>query len=310
MIMYMKKYLIAIAVAAVSLASCSEKVEPVNGTDEAKYVPVEIASVEIPATKAVVSGTGFSDGASIGTFLFTQNSTSTPYYSGSTNVKYSKGSGNSWTSTTPLKVSATTGDLYAYYPYTDGVANITNISITNADDWMYAEKKTINSSSGSVSLTMKHALAYVEVTIKKTSDYVGTANLTKITFSAPSQTKPSIAASGTFNATSGKVSGTAADVSFTVGSDSGAEITTSGYTHDCLFIPTKADNTNRQAVKLTFKIGSVDKSIDLTGASGVQFTPGVKSTVTITLSPKSLTLESVGITDWTTGTSSSGTIDS
>lgn len=304
----MKKYFIAIAVAAVSLASCSEKVEPVNGTDEVKYVPVEIASVEIPATKAVVSGTGFSDGASIGTFLY-QEKTNTAYYTGSTNVEYSKGS-SGWTSTTPLKVSATKGDLYAYYPYKDGVTDITSISITNAEDWMYAEKKTIDNSSASVSLTMKHALAYVEVTIKKTTDYVGTANLSMITFStAPSSNKPTIAASGTLNAKAGTVSGTAEDVSFYVGSDSGAEITTSGYTHDCLFIPT-AENSNRQAVKLTFTIGGKDKSINLTGTSGVKFASGVKSTVTITLSPKGLTLDSVAITDWTTGTSSSGTIDS
>lgn len=309
----MKKYFIAIAVAAVSLASCSEKVEPVNGTDEAKYVPVEIASVEIPATKAVVSGTEFSEGSSIGTFLCAQNST-TAYSSGSTNVKYSKGSDNNWTSTTPLMVSATKGDLYAYYPYKDGVSDITSISITNAEDWMYAENQTIDNTSGAVSLTMKHALAYVEVTIKKTTDYVGTANLSKITFSGLTpQTRPYIAASGNFNAKAGTVSGIAADVSFDVGSDSGAEITTSGYKHDCLFIPTKS-NTNRQEVKLTFTIGGKDKSIDLTGTSstgnGIKFAPGVKSTVTITLSPKGLTLDSVAITEWTNGTSSSGTIDS
>lgn len=304
----MKKYFIAIAVVAVSLASCSEKVEPVNGTDEAKYVPVEIASVGIPGTKAVVSGTSLPSNSSIGTFLCVKDQTSA-YYDGSMNVKYVESSGK-WSAATPLKVSATQGDLYAYYPFTStGVTGLT-INVTNTTDWMYATKQTINNTSGAATLSMEHALALVSVSIKKTSDFVGDAKLTKIKFS-----DPNIAASGTLNVADGSfTNATKADVSFTIGTDSsGDSITTEGTTYDCLFVPTST-STAAQSVTLTFTINESEKSITFSADSGnaqkVKFNKGVKSTIDITLSPKGLVVNSVGVTQWTTGTSSSGTIDS
>ncbi|MDO4824373.1 MAG: fimbrillin family protein [Bacteroidales bacterium] len=159
---------------------------------------------------------------------------------------------------------------------------------------MYASKQeqTITDlTAANTNLTMNHALARVAITVIN-NGYTGAAKLSEIKFA---DAKTSL--SGSLDATTGAISGTTrADVTLTVPSDN-QTITSDGTTYECLLVPSEIKD-GRQDVWLYLTIDGDDKFLYLSGNNGVIFKPGVKSTVTITLSNTGIALKSVSINDW------------
>ena len=308
----MKKSYISILIAAITasvLVCCSKQSEtdpkiPENG--DGQYQSLELTSVRESEfqSKAVVDGEVFPEDGHIGLFLFADAAASQAYGEGYENVDYSYNSQKGkWTASPSIKVGSTPGYLYGYYPYKAGTqqqpVNIKAIQVAssfNGDDVMYAtpQDPITAQTAGNVSVTMKHALARVAITVVN-KGYTGDAKLQSIKFAGAE-----IAESGTLNAVDGTITATKAQaVTLTVPEASQAIATGSGSIYECLLVPS-AVKEGRQNVALTLKIDGQEKSANLTGDNGVIFGSGVKSRIVINLSNSGISVASVSIDDWQT----------
>ena len=288
----------ASAVAAVALLTgCSTENDIENGKDGLASLELSSVSSSDILTRAVIDGTTFpTDKGNIGLFLYADDEASKAYGDGYENVQYSyndiKGK---WTASPSIKVGSMPGYLYGYYPYNAANTDIKAIPVTssvNGDDVMYASQQDpiTDLTAANTSIKMNHALARVSITVKN-NGYAGAAKLSKIKFSGAE-----IAPEGTLNALDGSVTATKSEVALDVTGDAQA-ITTAGTIYECLLVPSKAVD-GRQTVTLSLTIDGQVKSLTLSGNNGVIFKPGVKSTVTITLSNTGIALKSVSINDW------------
>ena len=289
---------LAIAAVATLLAGCAKS--PIEGASDGQLTDLELASIRSTETKAAIDGTNFPEEGEIGLFLFKDELAETPYgESGYTNVKYAYNSIKSkWTASPAIKVGSTPGHLFGYYPYDSEVANIKAIPVTsslNGDDVMYASKQEqpiTDLTAANTSIKMNHALARVAIKVIN-NGYTGDAKLSRIKFE-----DAMIASSGTLNAIDGSITASKADeVALSVPTAEQPIATGDGTTYECLLVPSE-ENDERQTVTLSLTIDGQVKSLTLSGNNGVIFKPGVKSTVTITLSNTGIALKSVSINDW------------
>lgn len=155
----MKKnfYFVMAAVAAMSMASCSQDEMPsVNEIAKQDAGPVELGVSQIGLEKATtrsgISGTAFSGTESVGVFIFDSSISSGAaqsadnYLKGSVttptlNVKYQRTQHGaeppytySWDAADPIILSTTVGKVYAYYPWTTGYTDATAIPVSVAAD--------------------------------------------------------------------------------------------------------------------------------------------------------------------------------
>ncbi|MDO4824305.1 MAG: fimbrillin family protein, partial [Bacteroidales bacterium] len=286
----------AVAVVAL-LTGCSTENDLENGKDGLASLELSSVSSSDMLTRAVIDGKGFpTDKGDIGLFLYANEDASKKYGDGYANVQYSYNSTKSkWTASPSIKVGSTSGYLYGYYPYDSEVADIKAIPVVsslNGDDVMYASQQDpiTDQTAANTSIKMNHALARVCITVVN-KGYTGNAKLSKIKFSGAE-----IAPEGTLNALDGSVTATKSEVTLDVTGDA-QTITTSGTNYECLLVPSKAVES-KQEVTLTLTIDGEDKTLTLSGDNGVVFKPGVKSTVTITLSNTGIALRTVSIEDW------------
>ncbi|MCQ2084252.1 MAG: fimbrillin family protein [Bacteroidaceae bacterium] len=292
---------LAFAVAAALLAGCAKSpIEEVKTSEQ--FTNLELAYVGATETKAAIDGKTFPEDGEIGLFLFKDELAETPYgESGYTNVKYAYNSIKSkWTASPAIKVGSIPGHLFGYYPYDSEVANIKAIPVTsslNGDDVMYASKQEqpiTDLTAANTSIKMNHALARVAIKVIN-NGYTGDAKLSSIKFE-----DATIASSGTLNAIDGSISASKADdVALSVPATEQTIATGDGTTYECLLVPSEINN-ERQDVWLYLTIDGQEKNLKLSGGNGVIFKPGVKSTVTITLSNTGIALKSVSINDWQT----------
>ena len=294
--MNIKHISLAFAAVAALLAGCAKS--PVEKSDEnGQLSDLELAYVGATETKAAIDGTTFPTEGEIGLSLFKDEAAATPYgESGYTNVKYSYNSTKEkWTADPSIKVGSTPGYLYGYYPYSSTATDIKAIPVNsslNGDDVMYATpvKDVTDQTAAQTSLTMNHALARVSITVKN-NGYTGEAKLSKIKLEGAE-----IAPSGTLNAIDGSITATKSSVTLDV-TGNAQTITAAGTIYECLLVPSKVIS-DKQKVTLTLTIDGKDKTLTLSGDNGVVFKPGVKSTVTITLSNTGIALRTVSIEDW------------
>lgn len=187
----MKKTLIITSVLALLFLSCTKQEE----ADTLNARSALSIKVGITATKAIISGTLFPDGSSIGVQV--RKTGQYNYQAGTmTNIMYTyTASTTSWATATPLYLTNTPGEVYAYYPYvsvTDNMSAFTTIPVTidatattgSETDYMYATPLTgLNSVSNatgknSASLVMNHAFTQISFYIYKVN-YSGTGSLTQ-----------------------------------------------------------------------------------------------------------------------------------
>ena len=286
--------LAALAIVAV-LTGCTKN--PIEAPSDSKgLADLELASVNSVQTKAAIDGTTFPADGEIGLFLFENETATQAYGDGYENIKYTYNSTKEkWTASPSIKVGSTPGYLYGYYPYISTTTDIKAIPVAsslNGDDVMYAEKvsNVTDATASQTAITMNHALARVSITVKN-NGYTGDAKLTKIKFYGAE-----IAPTGTLNAIDGKITAEKDEVSLDVTGDA-QTITAAGTTYECLLVPSEVE-TNKQTVTLTLTIDGVDNTATLSGDNGVILAQGTQSTITITLSNKGISIQTVSVEDW------------
>lgn len=299
----MKKQYIysAFILTAVLCAGCAKEFE--NTTDERDSSAIELSSVSTdPMTKAVITGTSFTtDEAAAGIGLFLLDGSGNAYGSNPTNVKYTFSS-DKWTAASPLRVGGTAGTLYGYYPYSSTVTDITAIPVAssvNGTDYLYGSIAEITSAKAkSESLTLSHALTRLRITFKLDKSFVGSGVLSSLTIEGDG-----IAASGTLDATTGKI--TATKSTFTV-SGLNASIST-GLTEDCLVVPADAKDAP-QAITLRFTVDGKAYKVDLTDGLAVKLQSGIQTDINLTVKNTSVSIDDSSIGAWGDGGSQTVTV--
>ena len=293
---------LAFAAAAALLAGCTKNSIEESGVIEAPdnsggLTDLELAYVGAIESKAAIDGTDFPQTGEIGLFLFKDELADTPYgESGYSNVRYAYNSTKSkWTASPSIKVGSDPGYLFGYYPYSSTATDVKEIPVAsslNGDDVMYATKQTVNDNTASqTAITMNHALARVSITVIN-NGYTGKAELSKIKFSGAE-----IAQGGTLNAIDGKITATKTDdVTLDVIGEA-QTITAAGTTYECLLVPSGEDD-NKQTITLTLTIDGIDKTATLSEDNGVIIAQNTKSNITITLSNKEISIQTVSVEDW------------
>ena len=294
------KIIILIAGVLLAAVGCNKQEEFDSETAGKGSVSLEIAEVN-PAglqTKAVVDGETFPQDGHIGLFLFKDENALNGFGSDYKNVKYSYNSQKGkWTASTPIKVGSTPGYLFGYYPYVDDKSthrppiNIKGIEISssfNGVDVMYVAKQDpiTDQTAGNVSITMKHALARVSITIVN-KGYTGDAKLQSIKFEGAE-----IASEGTLNAVNGTITATKAKaVTLTVPSEK-QQISAEGTVFECLLVPS-AVVASKQSVNLSLTINGQTKTVNLSDDKGVILASDVKSSIELNLDDSGLSVGSI-----------------
>lgn len=187
------KNLIFALAGALAMTACSNDMEePLaggdgNGGQEVKFtVGIENLSRTAIAEGEGVLKTTFVNEDAIGIFAYKEGEDEPVY----TNVKYTY-NGSDWTSDKAITSDGTKLSYYAYYPYMDGVTDLSQLNITvnadqtsgfSKDDVLTAQNTTAEAGSKNVTLSFKHAFAMVQVGIKSdlTTDAEATVTLESI----------------------------------------------------------------------------------------------------------------------------------
>ena len=173
----MKTHRLALCAACVCalLASCSDRLqEPGHSSDEEK-VPLEINVQASPATqtKGLIYGTTMPNGSCMGIAVVEPDMDT---YDGESylNIPYeavSKDGAQVWNPVgEPILLSSISGNAFAYYPYSEDVTSLKEISVKASSDhqvdYMYAKKVTnLKKSTPTASMTLNHALCAVRLSI-------------------------------------------------------------------------------------------------------------------------------------------------
>ena len=187
----MKKTLIITSVLALLFLSCTKQDEAgtLNSTSELSI------KVGIVTTKAIISGTLFPDGSSIGVQV--RKAGQYNYQAGTmTNLMFTyTAATTSWATATPFYLTNTLGEVYAYYPYVsvgDNMSAFSTIPVTleatattgSETDYMYATPliglSSVSNAVGkhNANLVMNHAFTQISFYIYK-NNYSGTGTITQ-----------------------------------------------------------------------------------------------------------------------------------
>lgn len=233
-----------------------------------------------------MTGSYLASGAAIGVTVL---NTSGGNYDGTSysNIKFTSSgtdASQTWSGASTVKLSATEGYCYAYYPYNSSASSITAIPVTaGGTDYMYATKASVNDKSKTASLTMKHALSAIRFALKK-GTYGGTGKVTAV-----SVTSSALGSSGTLNATTGVV--TAANKGTTVSQNASLTLSTTVQNVDVVMVP--SGNAGSITLSLT-----IDGKVYSTEVSSTTIKQGSCYTCTLTVDAGSLALSGVKIGDW------------
>lgn len=174
----MKKNVLLL-ILAFALMSCSHD-EEIPVADVSGYLRVSQLSIQKSdvSVRSLLWNTEFPAGTKIGISLFGSESNS-PLY---TNTEWT-GSGNSWSTPSPVLLSGEKATAYAYYPYDRDITDIESIPVNYQSDYLYGESDQSDISSGVgknvVTFVMRHVMTHVELRVRKESTYKGDGLLTK-----------------------------------------------------------------------------------------------------------------------------------
>ena len=239
-----------------------------------------------PQGRAIITGTTLPESSSIGVLLDDGEATSYDAYN---NIKFTAATENSkqvWNPASDIVLDETKGTLYAYYPYAAGT-NLAAIPVETASqtDYLYAEPvANVSEKNANVSVTMKHMLANVNVTVNK-GTYVGTGNISKISIQSDG-----IATAGTFNAAQENPAFTATTGAGTA-IESTAATTLGGTATDIMVVPTGA------AKPITFMVRVDDVDYTVT-SSDVTLESGYSYEYTLSLNSTFMSVNKVAVTEW------------
>lgn len=236
------------------------------------------ANVSIGVTVLNTSGGNY-DNTSYKNIKFTSSGTSTS---------------QKWSGASKVKLSATNGYCYAYYPYNNSASTITAIPVTaGGTDYMYATRVNVNDKSKNAPLTMKHALSAIRFALKK-GTYSGTGNVTAVSVSSDA-----LGSSGTLDATTGGV--TATNKGTVVSQSANFKLSGAVQNVDVVVVPSGSAGTISLSVTIDGKVYS-------TSVSFTTIAQGYCYTYTITVNAGELSLSSVKVGGWGYNTAGTPTI--
>ena len=299
------------ALILLTISSCSKTEEFQHNTDSALQIESvsgisPFSLMQEPTTKAVITGDSLpGDEAAKGIGLFVTATGGGAYDGhdkGYTNVKYTF-DGSKWSAQSPIYLSDNDGKLYGYFPYNADATDLHAIPVEsslNDTDYLFAKSQTVNHSNKSVSLTMKHALSCLHLTIKKGANFTAEAPLSKITL-----TSTAIDATGTMDLVTGAITASKkSGETGTVELATDGTITAEGIEKDILLVP--ADNSEgKKDIAIILTIGGKLASISLSGESGLDIRSGILNNVTLTIEDTGIKITGVGVGTWGDGCSQS-----
>lgn len=170
--------IVSITFALLALTSCSDEiVEKVINEDE-----IHINAV-YPSQQARTSSTGFEYGDQIGVFVVQEGSILQPYGNTVNNGRYTY-DGYNWTPSRTFYWNEGKHDVYAYYPYIEGVNDtetlLFDISVEQdmengywLSDFLWAKAEDQGAGASPVSLKFRHIMSRALVEIVKSDKYEG-----------------------------------------------------------------------------------------------------------------------------------------
>lgn len=257
---------------AVALASCNND-DDMGGAPQQLGVKVK---VENPGSRAMITDTKFGEGEELGIFLTASDGAA---YDGQTvgysNVKYTSagtGDAQTWTSATPVMLSASTGTAYAYWPWKDQQNTMTAIPLETASqtDYMFATPvEGLSNSSSDAIFTMNHALTAIRVSITNDS-YSGLGKIASIGVQSGN-----LAAEGSMNIVTGEVTFTSGteNQATALAVEADAEVLDGQtYTAEHMFVPTKDNQKIVVTVSMDGKTYVNEASLSEAAKSGYVYT--------------------------------------
>lgn len=278
--------LAALATIGIMFAGCSEDYENYEGTDSPQ-LNIAVNTAEMSQTRGLIEGTTLPGGSEIGVSL---TNSSGGNYDNITynNIKWTAGStGTSWTPTSNILLSATAGNVYAYYPYSSSVTSMEAVPVnaSSQTDYMYATPATgIYDGNKTAQLTMKHALSAVRLSVKK-GNYTGTCNVTSVSVKGNA-----VATSATLNAKTGNLSNiTRGNTAISLSRNFTASSTAQNV--DIIVVPSGTSS------QLTFTIHIDGKDYTAT-TTALSLSQGNIYSYTLTINASSLSISGVTIDGW------------
>lgn len=171
---------------AAALCSCSIKDSIISPPVQEAPAPLVLKMNTAAPTKALIKDSRLPDPSIVGITV------RDPYgaYTGVdyTNVKYTSRDDNGaqvWESDSPVMLSTQSGTVYSYYPYADGIKDITSIPVransTVQTDFLWGTPVSASRDNRTASIILNHALAAVKISFAR-GTYSGAGNVTKVSF--------------------------------------------------------------------------------------------------------------------------------
>lgn len=268
-------------------------------TSSQNQLKLNVNTSAITASRALIEETYLPDNSEIGVTLLASDGNA---YDGKTysNIKFTADGTTSqtWTGSSNILLSATPGNVYAYYPYSSSVTDITAVPVETGTqtDYMYATEVTgVYDAESEVDITMNHALSAIRFALKK-GTYTGTGTVTSV-----SVTSTAAATGATMNSKTGTLSnftGSGNEISVT----KGISLTTTEQNADVIVVPT---GTN---AALTLKVVIDGKTYSVT-TDALTLSKSNIYKYTVTVNSTSLELSGVTVGDWGYNESGNPVID-
>lgn len=295
----MKRTFLIASALAIMLSSCNQnRVEVKTESDCFAKLKVNVCANQ--QTKAIIEGSSLTDGSEVGFSLLEAGGADYDGFATYKNVKFtasSTGGVQEWVPDADILLSTTSGTLYAYYPYSSAVTDITAVPVEtdSQTDYMYGTPvPDLNNKNTSADMALNHALAAIRLSIVKGS-FSGTGEITKISVNGEA-----IANAAKMNSLTGELSGfsgmdtriSPAITAFTVG--------TTPTEKDFIIIPTGES----KPLTITIEIDGLKIEAE---TAATDFAEGTITCYNVTVNSKNLQLTSVAINPW--GSQNNGNID-
>ena len=168
------KTIIILACAVIPATACDSLKEKSPDINAKTALKISSVASGISDTRSVIEENTLADGAEIGISISSPNGSS---YDGMSyeNIRFSaegSGTSQSWHSGTDVMLSANKAVMYAYYPYSADVKDISSIEVhadsENQTDYMFATAvKDLNNANPSAAISLNHAMAAVRLSVER-----------------------------------------------------------------------------------------------------------------------------------------------
>ena len=286
----MKKTIFLCTILSIILCSCNTNL--FETSEENARLEVKITN-EVQ-TKALIEGNRLPDGSEVGITVLESDNSDYDDISAFRNVRFkssSQGSTQLWTAQNEIILSTTKGSLYAYYPYSGSVTDITKVPVTatSADqtDYMYASPvQDLNNKNATAEVVLKHALAAVRLSVSR-GTFSGTGKVTSVGIKSDA-----IASSGSLNSMTGVLSGFNGKGTELSPAFDPFTLSSTQTVKDFIVIPTGEEKA------LTIRI-TVDGYTLEVQTPPIDFAEGVISNISVTVNSRDLEIAGVSVTPWT-----------